>query len=268
MPKISVLMAAYNTERYIGAAIESILKQTMKDFEFLIIDDKSTDRTAKIIARYAKKDRRIHFVQNKENFGLTKNLNILLEKARGEYIARMDADDVAMPTRFARQVAFLKKHKDISLVGTWAEVIDKNDRVIGKLEYVTAHKDIQRNMTERSQIIHPSVMFRKSIVKKIGVYDEKFRSAQDYEYFARVMSQFTVANMPEKLMRYRWDFDQNEGFKNNRRQERNGWVTRWRMFTKYHWPIRYLIYTIKPAIAFCIPSSWRMWVVKRRAGKK
>jgi glycosyltransferase EpsE len=263
MPRISVVMGVYNTKQYVTEAVESILKQTYKDFEFIIIDDASTDGTSEALKKIAEKDKRIKLFRNKKNLGLTKNLNIGLRKAKGEFIARMDADDVSLPNRFATEVEFLDKHPDIALVGTWADVINSEGKVISDIKYVTDHNAIRRNMTERSQIIHPSVMFRKSIVKKAGFYDEKLRTAQDYEYFARVMSQFKVANIPKKVFKYRWDFNQNEGFKRNRQQEINGWVGRWRMFTKYHWPLRYIIYTIKPAVAFCIPSSWRLWVVKK-----
>lgn len=266
-PRVSVIMGVYNTKKYVSQAIDSILKQTYVDFEFIIIDDKSNDGVSDILRKYAKKDKRIRLYHNKQNLGLTKNLNVGLKKARGEYIARMDADDVALPKRFAEEVRFLDAHPEIALVGTWADVINKDNKVIGEIKYAPDHKTIRRNMTERSQIIHPSVMFRKSIIRKVGVYDPNLRTAQDYEYFARIMSQFQVANIPKKLMQYRWDFAQNEGFKKNRQQEINGWVGRWRMFTKYHWPAWYIIYTIKPAVAFCIPSSWRLWMVKKLYGK-
>lgn len=267
-PRVSVVMSAFNAEKYVGEAIESILRQTYRDFEFIITDDKSADRTADIIAGYARKDRRIRFFRNRRNLGLTKTLNLMLRKARGEYIARMDADDIALPERFRKQVSFLDRRKDIVLVGTWANIIDAKGKAIGELAYMTEHDDIRRNMVERSQIIHPSVMFRRSVVQDIGGYDERLRTAQDYEYFARMMSKHRVANIPEKLMCYRWDFGQNEGFRNNRRQEINSWISRWRMFTSYGWPLRYIIYAIKPAISFCIPTSWRLWVVKKQAERR
>jgi glycosyltransferase involved in cell wall biosynthesis len=263
MPRVSVIMGVYNTKRYVAEAIESVLKQTYKDFEFIIIDDTSTDGTSEILQKYAKKDKRIKLIKNKTNLGLTKNLNVGLRKAKGEFIARMDADDVSLPNRFATEVQFLDKHPDVALAGTWADIINNEGKIIGEIKYTTEHKQIRRNMTERSQIIHPSVMFRKRIVNEVGMYDEKLRTAQDYEYFARVMSKFKVANIPKKLLHYRWDFSQNEGFKKNRQQEINGWVGRWRMFTKYGWPAWYIIFAIKPAIAFCIPSPWRLWVVKK-----
>ncbi|MDD4353774.1 MAG: glycosyltransferase family A protein, partial [Candidatus Nanoarchaeia archaeon] len=128
--RISVIMSAYNTERYIAEAIESILNQTFKDFEFIIIDDGSTDDSLKIIKRYVKKDRRIKLIHNKKNIGLTKSLNKGLKIAKGQYIARMDADDISLPQRFQIQYDFLEKNKDIFLIGTTAFLIDdKGDRL-------------------------------------------------------------------------------------------------------------------------------------------
>src|SRR3989344_5781814 len=121
--KISVLMPAYNARKYIGEAIESILNQTFKDFEFIIINDCSTDKTKKIIEEYANKDARIKLINNATNLGLTKSLNIGLKEARGEYVARLDADDVALPERLEKQYEFMEKNKETTLVGAWAEII-------------------------------------------------------------------------------------------------------------------------------------------------
>lgn len=261
--KISVIMAAYNTERYIEQAIKSILKQSFNDFEIIVVDDASTDKTAEVIAKLAKEDSRIKLIRNKKNLGLTKNLNIALKKAKGEYIARMDADDVALPQRFAKQVTFLDKHKEIALVGTWADIINNKNKRVGEIKYATNDAQIRKNLIGRSQFIHPSVMFRKSVIKKVGLYDESFRSAQDYEYFPRMMTKFKAANMPEKLMRYRWDFSQNEGFTSGKRQEKNALRARWYMLTRYGWPKWQFIYLIKPAVSFLVPMKLKRVILKR-----
>src|SRR3990172_12530717 len=122
-PVITVLMSAYNAEKYLREAIESILNQTFKDFEFIIINDCSTDKTKKIIEEYANKDARIKLINNATNLGLTKSLNIGLKEARGEYVARLDADDVALPERLEKQYEFMNKNRDITLTGAWAEKI-------------------------------------------------------------------------------------------------------------------------------------------------
>src|SRR5688500_15226048 len=124
-PAISVVMSAYNSDKYIAKAIESILNQTFKDFEFIIINDGSKDESLKIIKRYGKKDKRIVLIDNKKNLGLIKSLNKGLKIAKGKYIARMDSDDIAMPQRFKIQLDYLDKNRNIFLVGTSFEQIDK-----------------------------------------------------------------------------------------------------------------------------------------------
>jgi glycosyltransferase EpsE len=268
MVRVSVIMAVYNPRQYLKAAVDSILKQKFKDFEFIIIDDCSTDGSGKILDRYAKKDKRIKLIRNKENLGLTKNLNKGIKLARGEYIARMDADDISLPNRFAVQVKYLDDHPKIDLIGSWADVINNKDKKISELKYAPAHEQIKRHTVGRSQFIHPTVMFRKSIVKKVGYYDETFRSAQDYEYFPRVMTKCRVANIPKKLLLYRWDFGQNEGFTKSKRQEKNALRARWRMITRFGWPKWHFVYMIKPLISYCIPSPIKKVLIKMLYARK
>jgi glycosyltransferase involved in cell wall biosynthesis len=261
-PRVSVIMGVYNCERYVAEAIESILNQTYRDFEFIIIDDKSTDRSSEIISSYAKKDRRIKVVKNKKNLGLTRSLNIGLKIARGEFIARMDADDISRPRRLERQVAFLDKHEEIGLVSTFADIIDCNGKKIGEIKYATDDATIRRRMMERNQFIHPASIFRRS-VEKVGGYDETFRSAQDCEFFPRIMTEFKAANLPEKLLKYRWDFDQNEGFTQSSKQMWNSIRARWRMIMKLGWPKWQAIYMIKPMISYCIPPAIKKAILRR-----
>jgi glycosyltransferase involved in cell wall biosynthesis len=256
-------MSVYNCKRYVGEAIKSILAQTYRDFEFLIVDDKSTDGSAAVIGAYARKDERIRVLKNPRNLGLTKSLNRALAAARGEFIARMDADDISEKDRFKKQVAFLESHEGIALVGTCAAIIDGRGRRIGKIAYATEDGVIRRNFVGRSQFVHPSVMFRKSIIKAVGKYDASFRSAQDYEYFSRIMTQFQAANLPDALLRYRWDFSQNEGFISGKRQERNALRARWRMLTRYGWPWWHAIYLAKPLLSYFVPSRLKLLLIRR-----
>lgn len=263
--RVCVLMSCYNTQNYLPEAIESILKQSYRDFEFLIADDKSTDQTLAIIERYAKKDRRIRVIRNAKNLGLTKTLNKLLTLAKGEYIARMDADDECLPGRFAAQVRFLDEHPSVGVVGTRGTIIDEHGRAIGKLDYALDDNGIRKMMVRRSQFAHPSVMFRKSVIDDVGPYDESFRSAQDYEFFARVLTRWNGANLPVRFLRYRWDFGQNEGFTNSKRQERNALRARWWMLTRYGWPRWQAIHLIKPIISYLVPSAVKRLILRRRS---
>jgi len=266
-PSVSVIMPVRNCERYVEKAIRSILEQTYTNFEFIIIDDASTDTTAKIIQRLAESDKRIVFTSNQTNLGLTKNLNIALRKSRGKFIARMDGDDISLPNRFAHQVEFLDAHPEISIVGTWAQIIDGSDKVIGRLEYETKNERIRKRMIQRSQFIHPSVMFRKEIVESVGFYDESFRSAQDYEFFPRALTKHKGENIPQVLLQYRWDFTQNEGFTSGKKQERNALRARFRMLTKYGWPAWHVVFLAKPLISYLVPLSVKKIILRSLAKK-
>ena len=177
MPKISVIMPAYNAERYIREAIDSILRQTWSDFELIIIDDGSTDSTAAIIAGYT--DNRIRFCPNAQNMGVAATLNRGLELACGAYIARMDADDISLPERFAKQAAYLDAHPDVTVCGTAIELFFP------------------------CGIAHPSVMMRRAAILELGGYDPAFNGMEDYELWCRVAEKGKIAVLPEILLRYR-----------------------------------------------------------------
>jgi glycosyltransferase involved in cell wall biosynthesis len=260
-------MGVYNGIKYIRPAVESILAQTYRDFEFIIFDDRCTDGTSEILEEYAKKDKRVIIVKNEKNIGLTASLNIGLKMAKGDLIARMDADDIAKPERFAKQIAFLDAHPDVAVLGTWADIIDPDGKVIGEFTYATEPEQIRKNMVERHQIIHPAVMFRKSILEKSGVYDEYYKSAQDYEFFSRVLMHYKAANLPEKLLQYRWDFTQGEGFLFGKRQQKEALQTRWLMISKRGWPKSHVVYMIKPALSYVVPM-WLKKAILRQLSKR
>lgn len=210
-PLVSVIMSAYNAEKYISQTIQSVLDQTFADFEFLIFNDGSKDRTEDIIRSF--NDGRIKLV-NQQNIGLTKTLNKALALAQGEYIARMDADDICEPPRLEKQVSFLNSHPEISLCGTWAKMIDADGNYIKNYNVPIKHYDIKKRLLLHCPMIHPSVMFRRKIFEEIGGYDESFRFAQDYEYWTRILAKYQAANLPEYLINYRV-FEQNITKSNN-----------------------------------------------------
>ena len=195
MPKISVVMSAYNEEKYISEAIDSILNQTFQDFEFIIIDDFSTDNTAKIIKSY--NDKRIKFLQNKKNLGLIKSLNLGLDTASGKYIARMDADDISIVNRFEKQIEFLDNNPDYILCGTWIDFFTslkrKND---GHHKPEITYLDLLRGWC----INHPTVMFKNTNLR----YDENYPVAEDYEMWSKMIHYGKIHNIQENLLKYRW----------------------------------------------------------------
>ena len=199
-PLISVVMSVYNGEKYLRSSIDSILDQTYKNFEFIIINDGSTDSTKEIILSYD--DPRICLIDNEENMGLTKSLNKGLKIARGEYIARMDADDVSMPGRFESQIDFLNHHQDYAVVGTFLKVINEDSKVVFTIEKPTQHADIREFLNKDNCIGHGSAMIRKTCLQNVGFYDESIEKSQDYELWLRISQNYRLANIPQYL--YMW----------------------------------------------------------------
>lgn len=197
-PKITVLMPVYNCELYIREAVDSILNQTFTDFEFLIIDDASTDKTVSIIKTY--NDPRIQLIEKPKNSGYTNSLNHGLSIARGEYIARMDGDDISLLERFAKQVAFLDANKDVVLCGTLYQIIGTNKIV----KVPENHADIKLELLKGCCIGHPTVMMRKSLLDELSViYDLIKEPAEDYDLWIRLLSIGKLHNLQEVLLNYR-----------------------------------------------------------------
>lgn len=165
---ISVVMSVYNTEKYLEEAIDSILNQTYQDFEFIIVNDCSTDRTWEILKDYEKRFSSIKLINNTENLGLTKSLNKALAIAKGEYIARMDADDISEPNRFERQLAYFKEHQSIDILGTFSNDIDEQGQAFRTRTAPVDHKDIVNMLPKLCPISHPTVIFKKIVWKKLG----------------------------------------------------------------------------------------------------
>jgi len=199
-PKLSVAMSVYNGEEFLKETIASILNQTFANFEFIIIDDGSTDKSKSIIESF--NDQRIKLI-SRENKGLTSSLNEGISLSQGEYIARMDADDIAHPQKFEKQIAFLDKNPEICLGGTWAKMIDKNNNEIGDYKTPISSKEIRKEVFWHNPFIHSSVMIRKKVLKDLGGYNEKYKTAQDYELWSRLVPKYQTANLPEFLLKYR-----------------------------------------------------------------
>jgi glycosyltransferase involved in cell wall biosynthesis len=203
-PKVSVLMCVYNGENYLPDAIESILSQSFEDFEFVIVDDGSNKNTKDLLALY--QDPRIVFITNPENIGLTKSLNIGLSHCRGEYIARMDGDDISHPKRLEKQVLFLDEHSEIAVLGTQIRQIDeagKNPR-LSLFKKGTTPLSCRWQSIFDSPITHSSAMFRREIiVNELDGYDEEFRTSQDYELWIRILRYHKITNLDETLVDFR-----------------------------------------------------------------
>ena len=199
-PKISVVMSVYNGGKYLEDSIKSILTQTFQDFEFIIINDTSTDNTEEILKIFD--DPRIKIITNDQNIGLTRSLNKGIQLARGIYIARMDADDISLPHRFETQVHFLEKNPDYALVGSSYYQIDKDNKIHTLINVLTDNIQIKQGLTKQNWFGHGSVMMRKDVFREVGGYDERFKLAQDYDLWLRIAAGHKMANIEEPL--YKW----------------------------------------------------------------
>ncbi|HTZ40600.1 MAG TPA: glycosyltransferase family A protein [Syntrophales bacterium] len=199
-PKVSVIMAVYNEERYLRGALESILNQTFADFELLIVNDGSTDGTEEIIRSC--RDSRIRLF-NQENKGLTKSLNRALSLARANYFARMDGDDISQPQRFARQVEILDNNPTIGLVGSFVYRMDEKGGRCNLCSYPMESEGIREALWSTCPLCHPSVMYRRACVERVGPYREKVGPSEDLDFYFRVSEHFDVANISEPLLSYR-----------------------------------------------------------------
>lgn len=200
-------MPVYNAGYFLVDALDSIVNQTYKNFEVIIIDDASRDGSANIITWYKKRyPKKIRFIKLKRNAnrGGDACANIGFARAKGKYIARMDADDIADQRRLEKQVAYLEKHNDVILLGTQAYVINKNGQIIGEKNEPTDHETIKRNYFIYHPIIHPSVMIRKNMLPHTRyLYKIQYSANNDLLTFFKLLSYGKFANLPEKLMCYR-----------------------------------------------------------------
>ncbi len=202
-PLISVIMPAYNAEPYISAAIESVLAQTFKRFELIIIDDSSTDKTLTIIKSFAKKDKRIRVLANKADRNIGRVLNKGIDFARSNIIARMDADDVSLPHRFKEQFALLNSSKKMAVVGLNIEIIDLAGKHIAWRSYPSDSKEMKKCLLRYSPFAHPGVMFKKDMFEKVGKYNTAYSPTEDLDLWFRLGKRYSFGSIPKTLLQYR-----------------------------------------------------------------
>lgn len=196
---VTVLMPVYNAAPYLNQAIDSILSQSFTDFEFLIINDGSTDQSDEIIRSYS--DHRIRYEKNSQNIKLIATLNKGLELANGVFIARMDADDIAEPTRLETQIRFLKDHPEIGICGSWFRSFGQSE---SKVSYPVSDFEIRYTALYQCPFCHPTVVLRKELVTENDLrYSHDYPHAEDYEFWLRASRVSRMANIPHYLLRYR-----------------------------------------------------------------
>jgi glycosyltransferase involved in cell wall biosynthesis len=201
-PLVSVILCVYNGEAYLRKSIDSILAQTYKNIELIIIDDKSTDSTPTILQSYS--DPRIKIISNHENIGTYRSANKGLAVATGEFIARHDADDISHQDRFRCQVNFFLRHPKVGLLGTSYYVIDRDDRVIDITRPPTTNDTLQQELESGNQFHQSSVMFTRDVLRKVEAYREISPVSQDYDMWLRMAEQCEIANLPDLLVQVRF----------------------------------------------------------------
>ncbi len=204
LPKVSIIIATFNREAFIAEAIESVLKQSFVDWEMIIIDDASTDKTRSVVDKYTESDLRIKYYKNPSNLGISKSRNKGLSLARGKYIATLDSDDVWLDdAKLKKQVDFLDINKDYALIGGGIMYIDKDSRPLRKMLYPIYDSIIRNIMLQYNPFPHSTVLMRKVVIDQVGQYDESMKTCEDYDLWMRIGMKHKFTNIPMILSGYR-----------------------------------------------------------------
>jgi len=206
MCRVSVIMAVHNGAAFLKDCIDSVLSQSFINFEFIIVNDGSTDNSPAIIKKFANQDQRIKII-NKEHTGLANSLNIGIKKAQGEFIARIDADDIWLPEKLGQQIQYLNFNPNKMLLGSSVVFIDERGALVKAKGFNNGefleYEQIIKGLTRNNLFCHSSVVFRKELVLEIGYFDENFVSSLDYDYWVRIVSRFPATILAEPLVKYR-----------------------------------------------------------------
>ena len=200
-PLVSVLMPCFNAGQYLYSSISSVLNQTYSNLELIVVDDGSTDSSLAVASCF--NDDRVRVIKNETNLGIVTSRNIGISHAKGELLACLDADDIALPERIELQVKFMSEDPELALLGSSAYLIDESGVVFDAADVPETHGDICRNILRGNSIIHSSVMMRANIVKLLGGYVKDYSLAEDYALWIKIASGYKVSNLPERLVKYR-----------------------------------------------------------------
>ena len=199
-PKVSVLMPTYNISEFLGQAIESILSQSFNDFEFITVDDGSTDDSGRVLEDYAERDHRIRVIRNEQNKGIVYSLNRGLKACRGKYVARMDADDIALRDRLEKQIAAMEADPYTFVLGAALSYIDKNGKELG----VVRRCSLDKSLIAQNPLLHPTVVFRRAVLEQHGLcYLEKYRYAEDYFLWLQLSRLGKIDALDDIVLKYR-----------------------------------------------------------------
>lgn len=261
MPKVSVIIPVLNCENYIAQSIESILNQTFSDFELIILDDCSTDRTIEICKRYTNSDSRVRLILNEINLGYALNRNKGIKESTGKYIVWQDADDVALSDRIELQYNLLESSSEIGMVGGWMEILSDN-KIIGIRKYPMHDCDIRKMIFRFSPIALPAAMIRKEVFRVINCYSEEMGPAADLDMTFKIGESWKLANVPQPIVQYRVHVHSGT-IKNLRNIEINSIKLRWRNRTsEYYSPTfsDYCFNVLHFVSIFMVPAKLKLWL--------
>jgi glycosyltransferase involved in cell wall biosynthesis len=253
VPAVSVLMPVHNGAPWVADAVGSVLAQTARDLELIVIDDGSTDATPELLARVT--DPRLRVI-HRPRAGLTRSLNEALGLAHAALVARLDADDLALPERFARQRAFLDAHPDVGLLGTGAREVDAEGRDVAVVVPPADDTAIRRALIRRNPFVHSSVMLRRDAVARAGGYDETLPVAQDYDLWMRMAGLTRLANLPEPLIVRRLLPGRVSAVRDDDRLRAEARV-RWRAVRRGAYPPWCALFAVRPLLALALPPALR-----------
>ena len=269
--KISVIMSVYNGMPFLKEAVESILKQTHKDFEFIIVDDASIDDSWKYLKSL--RNKRIKLIKNEKNLGLAASLNIALrqvfdretqtESAQGDFVARMDADDVSLPRRLETQLEFLEKNRNIDICGSYVRVIDEDGKIIGQIKKPLTDSKIKKELFWLTPLLHPTWFVKKEVFRKLQGYDEKWDYVEDFEFLIRAKD-FQMANIPKHLLLFRSQ-EERRSQKTIEKIYRNSLKLRQKSFKEQKLGFNYLPILIRSYIStYLFPTRLKIFLNKLR----
>lgn len=252
-PAVSVLMGVHNGAPWVARAVESVLGQTLADLELIVVDDGSTDATPALLG--AVPDPRL-IVERQARAGLTSALNRALARARAPLIARLDADDVALPARLERQGAFLAAHPEVGLLGTAARVVDEDGREVGVIRPPEDDGAIRRALIRRNPFVHSSIMLRRALAVQAGGYDASFPVAQDYDLWLRLAAITAMANLAEPLVIRRLVAGRVTEARDDERLRAEA-RARWRAVRRGAYPAWAAVFALRPLLALAVPRGVR-----------
>jgi len=261
-PVVSVLMGVWNGAPQVREAVESVLSQTMADLELIVVDDDSTDATPGILASF--RDPRLQVIRRARG-GLTSALNAALRLSQAPLVARLDADDVALPARLERQLAFLSAHPDVGLVGTAAREVDASGREVAIVRSPADDTGIRRALIRRNPFVHSSVVMRRAALEQAGGYDEAFPVAQDYDLWMRMSRVTRMANLPEPLVVRRLRPGRVSEVRDTERLRAEASV-RWRAVRSGAYPPWCSFFALRPILAQALPGGARRVLRRLRGG--